>query len=119
MSIFVPVQDSSPENNENAHVVVYNIAIKNGSLFDMVVEFTFLGSSFCLTPCLAQSTKELTGMARYSVCNRRKVSSFIQVMCASNLYMLSELLIYYWAFFLALDGTTHQSTSYLDIRVRF
>ncbi|KAH9276203.1 hypothetical protein BASA83_001477 [Batrachochytrium salamandrivorans] len=81
-----------PENNENTPVAVYKVAIKNGSLFDMVVEFTSLGSSFRLTSRLAQSTKKLTGMACYSGCNRRKVSSFLRVMCASNLQMLSDLL---------------------------
>ncbi|KAH9269622.1 hypothetical protein BASA83_008277 [Batrachochytrium salamandrivorans] len=85
----------------------------------MVVEFTSLGSSFRLTSRLAQSTKELTGMACYSGCNRRKVSSFLRVMCASNLQMLSDLLTDSWAFSLALDGAIHQSTSYFDIRVRF
>ncbi|KAH6565173.1 hypothetical protein BASA62_007457 [Batrachochytrium salamandrivorans] len=63
------------------------------------------------------STKELTGMACYSGCNRRKVSSFLRVMCASNLQMLSDLLTDCWAFSLALDGAIHQSTSYFDIRV--
>ncbi len=33
--------------------------------------------------------------------------------------MFSDVLSDYWAFSLALDGATHQSTSYLDIRVRF
>ena len=51
--------------------------------------------------------------------NRRKVSSFLRVMCASNLQMLRDILAGCWAFSLALDGATHQSTSYLDIRVCF
>jgi len=119
LSIFVPVQDFSPERSAYAPVVAYEVAIKNGSLFDMVIEFTSFGSTFRLTSRLAQSTKELTGMACYSSCNRRKVSSFLRVMCASNLQMLSDVLSDCWAFSLALDGATHQSTSYLDIRVRF
>ncbi len=119
LSIFVPVQDFSPERSAYAPVAAYEVAIKNGSLFDMVIEFTSLGSTFRLTSRLAQSTKELTGMACYSGCNRRKVSSFLRVMCASNLQMLSDVLSDCWAFSLALDGATHQSTSYLDIRVHF
>ncbi|KAH8933356.1 hypothetical protein BDL97_18G026700, partial [Sphagnum fallax] len=101
LSIFVPVQDFSPERSAYAPVAAYEVAIKNGSLFDMVIEFTSLGLTFRFTSRLAQLTKELTGMACYSGCNRRKVSSFLR------------------AFSLALDGATHQSTSYLDIRVRF
>jgi hypothetical protein len=119
LSIFVPVQDFSPKRSAYAPVVAYEVAIKNSSLFDMVIEFTSLGSTFRLTSRLAQSTKELTGMACYSGYNRRKVSSFLRVMCASNLQMLSDVLSNSWAFLLALDGATHQSTSYLDIRVRF
>ncbi len=119
LSIFVPVQDFSPERSAYAPVAAYEVAIKNGSLFDMVIEFTLLGSTFRLTSRLAQSTKELTGMACYSGCNRHKVSLFLRVMCASNLQMLYDVLSDCWAFSLALDGATHQSTSYLDIRVRF
>ncbi|KAH8944818.1 hypothetical protein BDL97_12G005300 [Sphagnum fallax] len=119
LSIFIPVQDFSPERSAYVPVAAYEVGIKNGSLFDMVIEFTSLGLTFRLTSRLAQSTKELTGMACYSGCNRRKVSSFLRVMCASNLQMLSDVLFDCWAFSLALDGATHQSTSYLDIRVRF
>jgi hypothetical protein len=92
LSIFVPVQDFSPKRSSYALVAAYEVAIKNGFLFDMVIEFTSLGSTFRLTSRLAQSMKELTGMARYSGCNRRKVSSFLRVMCTSNLQMLSDVL---------------------------
>ncbi len=85
LSIFVLVQDFSPERSAYAPVAAYEVAIKNGSLFDMVIKFTSLGSTFRLTSRLAQSTKELTGMACYSSYNCHKVSSFLRVMCASNL----------------------------------
>ncbi|BBN00789.1 hypothetical protein Mp_2g02130 [Marchantia polymorpha subsp. ruderalis] len=111
LSIFVLVQDFSPKRNAYASVSAYEVAIKNSYLFDMVIKFTSLGSTFRLTSRLAQWRKELTGMACYSGCNRRKVSSFLR--------MLSNILSNCWAFLLAMDGATHQSTSYLDIRVCF
>jgi hypothetical protein len=77
LSIFVPIHDFSLERSAYVPVAAYEVAIKNDSLFDMVIKFTSLGSTFCLTSRLAQSTKELTGMACYSGCNRRKVSSFL------------------------------------------
>ncbi|PXF42325.1 hypothetical protein BWQ96_07960 [Gracilariopsis chorda] len=92
LRIFVPVRDSPPENGENVPVSAYKLTIKNGSLFDMVVEFASLGSSFCLNSRLVQSMREFTGMACYSGCNSHKVSSFLCVMCASNLQMLCDIL---------------------------
>ena len=122
LSIFVPVHDDVQEDGhgpDGVSVAAYKATIKNGSLFDLVVEFASLGSSFRLIDRLAQSTKELTGMACYGGCNRRKVAVYLRVMCASNLQILGDCLARCWAFSLALDGATHQSTSYLDIRVRF
>lgn len=65
------------------------------------------------------SKKRLTGMACNGGSNHRMVSSLLSVMCARNLQMLHDTLAHCWTFSLAIDGAIHQSTSYLDARIRF
>ena len=52
------------------------------------------------------------------VCNRQEVSMFARVGCAINLQRMSDVLKQSWAFSIAIDSATHQSTSYLDLRFR-
>jgi hypothetical protein len=42
----------------------------------------------------------------------------IRAACAANLQKISVLLKDSWAFSIAIDSTTHHSTSYLDLRIR-
>ena len=119
LKVFVPIKGESASEDEDEDIVGYQATIKNISLFQMVVEFARLGASFRLTSRLAQSTRQLTGMACYGGSSPRMVASFLRVMCARNLQMLRDILAHCWTFSLAMDGATHQSTSYLDVRIRF
>ena len=51
-------------------------------------------------------------------CLRQDVSNFIRVICAVNLQRIARHLRRSWAFSIALESATHQSTSYLDLRFR-
>lgn len=46
-------------------------------------------------------------------------SNNTRFVCANCLQMLSDVQEQVWAFSIALDGSTHQGLSYLDLRVRF
>jgi hypothetical protein len=50
------------------------------------------------------------------LCSRNDVSNFIRVVYAVNLQRIACHLQHPWAFSIALDSATHQSTSYLDLR---
>jgi len=63
-------------------------------------------------------TKELTGLASLGSASEGKVTSFVRFVCALNLQKISEMLVSSWTFSLAMDMSTHMSTSYLDIRIR-
>jgi hypothetical protein len=49
-------------------------------------------------------------------CSCNDVSNFIRVVYAVNLQRIARHLQHSWAFSIALDSATHQSTSYLDLR---
>jgi hypothetical protein len=49
-------------------------------------------------------------------CSRHDVANYIRVVCAVNLQHIARHLCRAWAFSIALDSATHQSTSYLDVR---
>jgi len=51
-------------------------------------------------------------------CFRDEISNFVRAVCAINLQRIANLLRRSWAFSLALDSATHQSTSFLDLHFR-
>ncbi len=50
--------------------------------------------------------------------SRHDVANYIRVVCVVNLQRIARHLHRAWAFSIALDSATHQSTSYLDVRFR-
>jgi hypothetical protein len=63
-------------------------------------------------------TKERTGMATVGCVNEAKMTSYARFVCALNLDSISSILKKSWTFSIAMDMSTHMSTSYLDIRAR-
>ncbi len=49
-------------------------------------------------------------------CSHHVVANYIRVVCAVNLQRVARHLSRAWAFSIALDSATHQSTLYLDVR---
>ena len=70
---------------------------------------------------MAQMFKEHCGMSVYGRCNDTIASDYAQVACAPSLQIISDALhrSKVWTFSIALDSSTHQSHSYLDVRARF
>ena len=109
LDVFVPETEDGSEDAVSA----YTACIRNHAQLDMIVEYASLGASFRMIEKLANATRKLTGVSKYPGCSQRQVAKVLQVVCASNIQMLLEILGKCWAF------STHQSTSYLDLRVRF
>jgi hypothetical protein len=51
-------------------------------------------------------------------CSRHDVANYIRIVCVVNLKRIARHLRHAWAFSIALDSATHQSTLYLDVRFR-
>jgi hypothetical protein len=108
------------ENADNSDLQQdrYRIVVKNRAPFDLVVDYVSVGASFRMASRIVQMTKDRTGLASIGCVSEGKVTSYIRIACALNLQKLSELLASIWTFSLAMDMSTHLSTSYLDIRIR-
>jgi hypothetical protein len=61
---------------------------------------------------------DVLGNPGLCACSRDEINNFIRVVYAVNLQQIADLLHRSWAFSLALDSTTHQSTSFFDLHFR-
>ena len=64
------------------------------------------------------STKDLTGSASIGCVSDATVAKYARFAVAINLQKIAQLLEQSWKFSIALNMSTHMSTSYLDIRFR-
>jgi hypothetical protein len=96
----------------------YRIVVKNPIQFRLIIGFISGGASFRMACRFLLLTKEETGLASIGNISVRKVTSFVRFTCAINLQKISEMLASSWTFSIAMDMSTHLSTSYLDIRIR-
>ena len=115
MKIFEPLY-----NAENKDVVTeYCLIIKNMRLFNIVVGMVALGSSFHLAMQQVTCIREELQLGHLGGCDEQKVSTFICVVAGACLQSISSALNKVWAFAVAFDSTTVESTSYFDVCVRF
>ena len=63
------------------------------------------------------STKDLTGSASIGCVSDATVAKYARFAVAINLQKIAQLLEQSWKFSIALNMSTHMSTSYLDIRL--
>jgi len=63
-------------------------------------------------------TYNVLGNPGLRACSRDEINNFVQVVCVVNLQQIADLLRHSWAFSLALDFATHQSTSFLNLHFR-
>lgn len=66
-----------------------------------------------------QCTREEFGIAMHGSCNDAVALNDACVVCAERLQTIAGCFSKFWAFSIALDPSTHQRTSYLDVVVRF
>ena len=76
-----------------------------------------MGVHFRQASRVLQHTKEHNGVASIGACIDSTISKYARVSCAINLQKVCNLLEEAWTFLVALDMSTHLSTSYLYIRI--
>ena len=98
---------------------MYHIVIRNPIQFGLIVDYLSVGLSFREVAKVILMTKEETGMTSIGSVSEGKVTAIAWVVCYHSLELISNLLMKCWTFSLAMDMSTHMSTSYLDIQIWF
>lgn len=97
---------------------IYTYKIKNLHLFHLCLQFIACGSSICLTSRLVNATKEETSLAYLSGRNEAKIWQYVRAMVGISLQNITNIMQGARTYSIALNSSTHQSYSYLDIRLR-
>jgi hypothetical protein len=124
LSLFEKIDDAPPaaddrSNSDDDEPMAYKYVatVSKPLLFELAVRYTSSGSSFRMTSINMQHTAEVFALPTRAL-HRHDISRMMRVACAANLQKISVLLKDSWAFSIAIDSATHQSTSYLDLRFR-
>mmetsp|Transcript_11331 Transcript_11331/g.22934 ORF Transcript_11331/g.22934 Transcript_11331/m.22934 type:complete len:395 (+) Transcript_11331:531-1715(+) len=96
----------------------YTTTITNTKRFELVVAYISVGSSFRQVACLFQVTKDNLKLGYLGSIHQADVISYARILVAFSLQGIKDLLSRTWCYSVAFDGSTHQHTSYLDIRAR-
>jgi branched-subunit amino acid transport protein len=96
----------------------YSVTIPktNTTVFGLVVRYVSCGTSFHMAASILGCTYDVLASPGLRACSRQDVSNFIRAVCAVNLQRIARNLRRSWAFSIALDSASHQSTTYLDLR---
>ncbi|KAH9256198.1 hypothetical protein BASA81_005701 [Batrachochytrium salamandrivorans] len=97
----------------------YMVTIKTPMAYNLAVKHVGIGISMKQTALALQATKEEANVAKFGAMNQSKIATFVRVQCAANFQIIANVLCRVWVFALALDASTCQGTSYVDVRVRF
>ena len=120
LSQFKKLEEVDPRTGANGHERdLYEVVIKTPRRFHLCIDFVSCGASFRMASRLMDCTRAESGIAAYGGCSDVVASNYTRFVCAYALQILSDVLGSRWAFAIALDGSTHQGLSYLDVRVRF
>jgi hypothetical protein len=119
LSLFQHVDQEEEEEEGNASYS-YSVTIPKSKtiVFQLSVLYVSCGASFRLVSNILSYTYDVLHNLVLRACSRHDVTSYIRVVCAVNLQRIVRHLRHAWAFSIALDFVTHQSTSYLDVRFR-
>ena len=87
----------------------YQVSIKNMKCFELSLDHTSIGLSFCQTTGVVDQHKQTFNNAKLVGLNNNLVSKYVQVGVAINLQCISDVLKsqQVWAFSLAGDGSTY------------
>lgn len=97
---------------------IYSIVIKNQRLYDLAIKFVSCGASFRLATRMIQCAREETKLAFYGGGSEQKIAGYVRAVIASNLQKIALMMRSSWTYAIATDAAEHQSTFYLDFRVR-
>lgn len=112
----LPEAQAESEDEETSYTVT--IPRSKAKLFSLVTRYVSCGTSFRQTSKIISMTYEVMQDPILRSCPPRLVCTYVRVACAVNLQRIKDLLSDAWAFSMALDSATHQSRSYLDVRIR-
>jgi len=108
------------ESEDDVTIYFYLVTIPKTktTLFRLAVRYVSCGTSFRMASGLIGYMYDVLGNPGLRACSRDEISNFVRAVCVVNLQRIANLLRRSWAFSLALDSATHQSTSFLDLRFR-
>jgi len=119
LSLFQRV-DQEEEEEEGNVSYSYSVTIPKSKtiVFQLSVRYMSCGASFRLASNILSCTYNVLHNPVLRACSRHDVANYIRVVCVVNLQRIARHLRHAWAFSIALDSATHQSTSYLDVHFR-
>ena len=97
---------------------IYTVKISNMRQFRLCIQYIAISCTFRQATKIFLVTKEETNLGYLGAINKKKVTSYVRVMVAISLQNIKDQLERSWCYSVAFDGSTHQSTSYFDIRLR-
>jgi len=108
------------ESEDDVTIYSHSVTIPKTktTLFCLVVRYVSCGTSFCMASELIGYTYDVLGNPGLCACSHDEISNFVRVVYVVNLQQIADLLRHSWAFSLAFDFTTHQSTSFLNLCFR-
>lgn len=93
----------------NVVVDRYRINLKNLAQFNLIVYYLIIGDSFRMASGVLMISKERTGLNSIGSASEVKVTNYIRFICVLNLQTQLQM----WIFLIAMDMSTHMTTSYL------
>ncbi len=108
------------ESEDDVAIYSYSVTIPKTktTLFRLAVRYVSCGTSFHMASELIGCKYDVLCNPGLRACSRDEISNFVRAVCVVKLQRIANLLRRSWAFSLALDSTTHQSTSFLNLRFR-
>ena len=105
------------DEEENFGRERYLANVRSKVQFYSCIKMVSNGLSFRQVSNVMEDMKETLRLSMLRSMSPQKVSSYVQIACASNLQTIAAVLKESWAFSIALDGRNKSDTSYLDVRI--
>ena len=120
LTLFARANDDADADGDGEQLGVYTNTIANSkvTLFKLCVKYVAYGTSFCMASNTVSLTNNVISTLFLQFCDEGLVSRYIRIVAAVNLQRIYDTLRRTWALSIALDSSTHQSTFYLNLRVR-
>jgi hypothetical protein len=109
---------TEPYKDGVRHLYIVTILKTKTKLFHLLICYISCETSFCMATNIINYTYKVLSDPSLCFYTHDHMSSFMRIVYVVNLQCISNILWRLWAFLLALDSTTHQNTSYLDLHIR-
>ena len=115
MSVF---KLQSAESNNEVDIYTVTITKTKATVFQIGRRYVACGATFQMETNLIGAAYDVLANLSMWAYGDHLVVSYISVQRAANFQRILDLLQRLWNFSVALDGATHQGTSYLDLRAQ-